>query len=319
MPDSNKIITIGLCPAWDKTSKVSAFRRGEHIIVESAALVPAGKALNVSRSLSWMRQKNTAAGLWGKDDYLPMLNLTKPLKYINPAFTVVPGSTRQNITIIESESSRETHLRFPCLLATKPALKKLKIDLSKTVTAESYCVFSGSMPSQFLPEVKSIVQLCSSKGARIILDTSGPALKKLFDTGDIWLVKPNIDELSQLLGKHIPDRTADLVKAGRTLLGKCQTVLISRGKNGAILITKDNAWGAVFAGKAQKVYSTVSAGDYLLAGFIKSLKDSNDLSNALEKAVKAASAKVFGLAGKNSWQDIQSKIKVKIQHLKQIQ
>jgi fructose-1-phosphate kinase PfkB-like protein len=59
------IITIGLSPAWDRTIEVAGIEWGEHKIVSSQKIIPAGKALNINRSLAQMGIKSIAAGLWG--------------------------------------------------------------------------------------------------------------------------------------------------------------------------------------------------------------------------------------------------------------
>jgi len=93
---------------------------GEHKQVISTQTYPAGKALNISRVLAWMSIENTAAGLWGSDDFVQLDTYIKrfcPL--IRAKMTVSTGITRHNITIINLRNSSEMHLRAPSELATK--------------------------------------------------------------------------------------------------------------------------------------------------------------------------------------------------------
>ena len=303
-----KIVTIGLCPCWDTVYRLEGVDWGQHKVISSACSRPAGKALNISRALAWMGTKSIAAGLWGREDYEQMLRALGPLRgLIKVKMTAVEDSTRRNITVVATVNNREMHLRAISRLASKKALRKLEADLQATVNRnparsgkdvvpDRICVFAGAMPEeQLLGDVVRIISCCRRSGVKIAVDTSGDALREIVNSGPvrqiagscrIWLIKPNVEELRELLGGQIRDNAADLAKAGRKLLGKVEIILISRGKKGSVVVTKKGTWqgrcapplscppprlasGDVGAGESKKgggrVVSTVGCGDYLLA------------------------------------------------------
>jgi 1-phosphofructokinase family hexose kinase len=304
------IITVGLSPAWDITCRVKNPSWGGHIDIDDQTIVPAGKALNVSKALAWMGQKNIAAGLWGAGDYKQMQTAVQsswPL--IKIKMTRVNGNTRKNITIVNTAKQKEMHLRNKSELVNMNALQKIRKDLKETVKKNSICVFSGAMPEgKLLEEITKTIKSCSDIGARIVLDTSGPALKKIVKTGLIWLLKPNFTELCELVGANIEDKTSALIQAGRELLNKAEIVLISRGKKGAIVITKNAAWEGKCISR-KKAISTVGCGDYLLAGFLKGLKYTSETDSALSTAIKAATCKAWGISEQKNLLQIQIRLK----------
>jgi len=310
------IVTIGLSPAWDITCRGQNLDWGLHKYIDEQTIRPAGKALNVSKALAWMGEKNIAAGLWGGEDYEQMLKGMRLLKgLVKVKMTAVAGSTRQNITIVDTANNREMHLRSRSDLAWKKALRKLEADLRATVYKGSVCVFAGAMPQDELyGDVVRIIKSCRECDAKIVVDTFGKALKLIVETGDVWLVKPNVEELCELVGEQVGDKPAGLAKAGRKLLDRVATVLISRGKNGGVVVTKDGAWQGRCVGR-RKVLSTVGCGDYLLAGFLKGLKDKFDGGSALETAIKVATARAWGWTDKMSWLEARSKIKVQVRRM----
>jgi 1-phosphofructokinase len=311
----NSIITIGLSPAWDITCRGRNIDWGLHQQIDEQTILPAGKALNVSKALAWMGQRSIAAGLWGQDDHEQMLKAIKNLwPSIRVQFTAVAESTRKNITIVDSASNKEMHLRDKSRLASAKTLKKLQGDLKAIVNKGDICVFAGSMDSGFLGDVIRIVEFCASRGARIVLDTSGRPLTEIVDTGSVWLVKPNVEELSELLGEPIKDEPVSLSKASRILLDKVEIVLISRGKKGGIVVTKDRAWQGQCAGRT-KVFNTVGCGDFMLAGFLNSINNSSDTGVALKTAIKVATARAWGWTENMSWLDVQNRIKVHIERI----
>ena len=93
--DNNSIITVGISPCWDKTCYIDGIEWNEHKVIHSHTIVPAGKALNVSKSLAGMSRKSIAAGLWGKSDYQQLVeSLSDTRNFIDLKLTVVEGRTR---------------------------------------------------------------------------------------------------------------------------------------------------------------------------------------------------------------------------------
>lgn len=312
MGNDFSIITVGLCPAWDITCRGAGLKWGEHQRINEQNVCPAGKALNISRALAWMGKKNIAAGLWGREDFGRMLEAMRPLAgAIKIKMTAADGATRQNVTIVDTAKRKEMHLRCKSELADRKSLGKLKLDLQKILGRESLCVFAGSMPAAYVNDIVDVINCCRSGGARIALDTSGAAMKRIVDGGGLWLIKPNVEELGELLGKKVRDDIAGLVKAAKGLLDRVRFVLISRGGKGAVVVTKDRVLsGRCLAGG--KVLSTVACGDYLLAGFLKGLEDRLDMGFALETAIKVATARAQGRTESESWAQADRQIKVAV-------
>ncbi len=310
---SGKIVTVGLCPSWDTVCRFEGIDWGEHKTVSSAGSRPAGKSLNISRALAWMGRKNIAAGLWGRDDYQQMLKAMRSLGgLVKVKMTAVDGGTRRNITVVDTANDREMHLRNRSELASKKTLRKLEADLRAIVHKGSVCVFAGMMPEdEFVGDVVRIIKSCRERGAKIMVDTYGDALKRILETGAAWLIKPNVEELRELLGEQVMDSPAGLVRAGRKLLDKAEIVVISRGRKGGVVVTKKGAWQGRCIGRG-RVLSTVGCGDYLLGGFLKGLTDKSEAVAGLGTAIKVATAKAWGWTDKMSWPDVQSKIKVQV-------
>ena len=307
---------MGLSPTWDITCKGKNLDWRRHECIDEQTLYPAGKALNVSRALAWMGHKSIAAGLWGRDDYEQMLTFMRPLnKHIKVKMTPMVGSTRRNITVVDTARGRDMHLRDRSRLASVKALKKLRDDLGALIRKGSVCVFAGTMPDgDILNDVIGILEFCKKRGAKIVLDTSGPALKKMVQTGLVWLIKPNVEELCDLSGEKIKNGPVSLARAGRRLLNKVEVVLISRGGKGSIVVTEKDVWQARSPGRG-KVLSTVGCGDFLLAGFLQDLMDTSDVASALATATKVATAKAWGWVESKTWPESEQRIKIQMNRI----
>jgi len=333
MEIDNRIITIGLSPAWDISCRGRDLDWGRHAQIDDQVIRPAGKALNVSYALAWMGLSSVAAGLWGRDDYDEMRRAVglaawvkkgsqtphtafgdpnPPYRLIDVQMTATEGRTRQNITVVDTRNRREMHLRRQSDLACESSLRQLNVDLGKLVHEGDTCVFAGAMPAGALLEpTVDLVRTCHRADARLAVDTHGPALKSVVAAGLPWLTSPNVEELRELLDCAVEDRPETLAETGRTLLNRMELVLISRGEKGALVVARDGAWTghAVTQGKVQ---STVGCGDYLLAGFLAGVRATDDPPVALAQGLKVATARAWGWTESESWTRAEKEIAVAV-------
>ncbi|AQT67317.1 Tagatose-6-phosphate kinase [Anaerohalosphaera lusitana] len=294
---NREIVTVGISPCWDITCRVKGIDWGSHETIDAQYSVPAGKALNVSRALAQLDIPSTATGLWGSDDYQQMLSTIAQLsENITPDFVAVPGSTRRNITIADTFNQREMHLRSPSTLANPESLDRLEQKLLSLASENKLFVFAGSLPTgELLERIATIIEKLHQAKAAVALDTSGPALRTLVEAGHVSIIKPNIEELSELTGAQLSDDPHQLIASTKPLLEEVDIVLLSRGAGGAIAITREGSVSGAFRGKAQPVTHTVGCGDYLLAGFLTGLTQVGESGFALQRGLLTATARAFGV------------------------
>jgi len=312
---------VGFAPAWDITCKAAGLNWGAHVRVENITWRPAGKALNISRALAWLGEKSTAAGLWGRGDYEQMREAMRPLSsYVKIAMTVADGATRHNITVVDTAKQRDMHLRDAGRLATSSSLRRLREDLGSIVGAGDVCVFAGRMPEgRLLSGAMAMVRNCVKHGARVVVDTSGPELRKVVSRGGLWVVKPNVEELGALVGDVVRNNVGAIVDACRGLLDEVEVVIVSRGRAGAVIVTRDCACSGrapARRGGGDEVLSTVGCGDYLLAGFLSGMVRGGDVKTALERAIKVATARAMGWTEDRKWMDVQSGVRGRCENVK---
>ena len=104
------------------------------------------------------------------------------------------------------------------------------------------------------------------------------------------LIKPNHEELAELVGHALPT-LGDVHAAARELVSDgIEIVAVSLGRDGAILVTADEV---VHAGATITApLSTVGAGDCMLAGLLHGLSAGLSAADALATAVTWGSAAV---------------------------
>jgi 1-phosphofructokinase len=142
----------------------------------------------------------------------------------------------------------------------------------------------GSLPRGVpVDAYAQIIELVQSRGARAFLDADGPALRAGLKAKPFG-IKPNVNELRRLVGR--PLRTErEIVRTAEALQrAGIETVLVSRGRQGMLVIQQRERLKAV--PPPVRVRSTVGAGDSCVAGFV--LQDAG--GKTLEDAVRLATA-----------------------------
>ncbi|MFI6935585.1 1-phosphofructokinase [Streptomyces sp. NPDC050287] len=258
------ILTVTPNPSLDRTYEVPALERGEVIRATGERMDPGGKGVNVSRAVSAAGQRTVAVlPLGGAPGALVAALLDA--QGIEVAPVPVAGATRSNIALAESDGVL-TKINAP-----GPELSSAEQEsLLETVRAQSrdadWIACCGSLPRGLAPQwYAELVARAHAVGARIALDTSGPALlAALRERPDV--VKPNAEELAEAVGRPL-STVGDAVKAAEELreMG-ARAVLASLGADGQLLVDGAGAWFA--SARVDVVRSNVGAGDSSLAGFL---------------------------------------------------
>ena len=122
-----------------------------------------------------------------------------------------------------------------------------------------------------------------------IADTEGAKLFAALEAG-IDLVKPNLEELQETLGREFKDKD-DMLAGCRELLDRgAKMVLLSLGKDGAVITNGTRNYFCKSINVA--VNSTVGAGDGMVAAAATMLQKGADLPDILRAGVAAGTATV---------------------------
>jgi 6-phosphofructokinase 2 len=203
---------------------------------------------------------------------------------------IVPGSqeTRENMIVIDESNNSQYRFGMPMTSLTEIEWRQFLMHLENLENIE-YLIISGSLPPEFpLTIFSKIAEIAKSKNARLIVDTKGGALLSALECG-LYLIKPNLGELSSLVGKE-KLHVHEIKNEARTLIDRynCQVVVVSMGSEGAMLVTSDFA-KAIKPPLVQR-RSTVGAGDSMVAGIVLSLYNGSSLTDAVQYGVACGTA-----------------------------
>jgi 1-phosphofructokinase/6-phosphofructokinase 2 len=286
------IVTLTPNPSIDRAVGLDRLSRGEVLRATSGRIDPGGKGLNVSRAVVAMGGTTRAV--------LPSGGLEGGLLESLCAAAGVPvdvvpirGNVRMNISVLEPDGTT-TKLNEPGPLLNAEETEALIATTLADVPAGEWLSGGGSLPpgapSDFYAR---LVCRARERGIHIAIDTSGASLAAAVAAAPA-LIKPNREELSELVGSDLRTLGA-VIDAGQALQrGGIRIVAVSLGVDGAIIVTASGVWHA--RATASDVVSTVAAGDCMLAGLLFSLDAGRPASEALAEGVRWGTAAV-GLPG----------------------
>ena len=286
------ILTITPNPSVDRALDVEKLELGEVNRALRAHTDAGGKGINISRAFVLHGISTCAvfpAG--GPEGNLLIAELTAKGVAVEPV--PIAGSIRSNITLVDS-SGETTKINAPGPTLSgyerEELLAAVRSHLDGTV---SWVVGAGSLPSgigsDFYVEVAA---LAADKGVRFALDTSGEPFEVAVKAGKISLIKPNEEELGDLLGQELTTVGEVVAGAREVMKFGIAAALVSLGAPGALLVTPGATWWA--AGPPLVPLSTVGAGDTTLAGFLSvAANDGYDDATALRTAIAWGRAAVL--------------------------
>lgn len=281
------IITITFSPAIDKSTTVPVLIPEKKLNCTEPVYEPGGGGINVARAIKKLGGEATAVYLAGGYTGKTFIQLLTD-EAVESVVTETKENTRENLIVLETASNQQYRFGMPGSIISEPEWQACLNSIEQIMDVE-YIVASGSLPKGVPTDIFArIALIAKKKKAKLIVDTSGKALKQAVQAG-VYLIKPNLGELSSLLGKEelnielVDDEARKVIENGN-----CEVVVVSMGAAGAMLVTKELA--IQILPPAVKIKSTVGAGDSMVAGIVMSLTKNKSLTETIQYGVACGTA-----------------------------
>src|SRR5579884_1218218 len=260
-----KIATVTLNPAIDQTVRVNQFQTNRVNRGQAMQFDAGGKGVNVASFLADAGHNVAVTGFLGQEN-AAIFERFFARKHIEDHFVRIAGSTRIGVKIVDEVRRQTTDINMPGLSASSEALDGLLQKIDQLSTTCDWFVLAGALPPGAPANIYArVITQLKGRGKQVVLDTSNDALLQGVQAGPT-IVKPNIDELQQLVGAPLRGEAA-IEEAARQLLGNgIQLVVVSMGEQGALFV--DQAGALIAIPPSVSVKSTVGAGDAMVAGLI---------------------------------------------------
>lgn len=298
------IYTVTLNPCLDYIVSVPDFRAGRVNRAKFDRIIPGGKGINVSYVLNILHEKNLALGFVAGFTGDEIRRIMDRDGVNNNFVELKSGYSRIDVQMI---LGLESSINGVGPKITQEDLDQL-IEQLQVLEDGDTLVLSGTTPRGARDTVYAdLLATIADKDIDIVVDAKGPLLLNTLKYRP-FLIKPNRQEIIDIFYAK-PDSIEDIIKYAKNLQSMgARNVLVSLSSEGAILITED---GEVYRHSAMQgeVRNTVGCGDSMIAGFLCGYAKNQDMIEAFQYSLAAASANAFQ-DGRGSYEDIQKLLRI---------
>lgn len=283
------VVTLTLNPAIDGSCDASRVRPTHKIRTTNTRYDPGGGGINVARVVQRLggqvRAIYLAGGATGG-----VLDSLLDRDGIARHRIDIAGHTRIGQAVHELETGLEYRFVPDGPEVSEPEWRAC-LDAMAGTTCD-YLVLSGSLPRGVPVDFYARLAAQSGTGRRIVLDTSGPALRRSLEGGGIFLVKPSRGELEQYAGRGLHDDDSLLeVARGIVRSGQAEHIAVTLGYRGAILVSSGGEMR--ISAIEVEVRSAVGAGDSFVGAAVFALASGQGIEEAFRLGVAAGTAAVM--------------------------
>lgn len=280
------ILTVTLNPALDLSGETETIRPTRKCRTFNEQYEPGGGGINVARVVKALGGDAEAIFLAGGETGA-LLDRLMGEHGIRRRRIEVPGMTRIGFTMRE----RTTGLEYRFVPEGSPVTAEAIDSCLAAVAAHDgpYVVASGSLPAGAPADLYArMASLAKDRGARFVLDSSGDGLRRTLETAPVFLIKPSLGEMEQLIGEKLDVEGASRAAAAIVARGSAEIVAVTLGADGAIVADAD---GAQFMPAIHvRVRSAVGAGDSFLAAMTVALSQGQSTRDAFRLGMAAGAA-----------------------------
>jgi 6-phosphofructokinase 2 len=285
------IVTLTMNPALDIATATDRVVPAHKLRCEAPRYDAGGGGINVARAVHALGGEAVAifpaGGAAGE-----MIRHLLEQEGVTHHPIAIAGFTRESLAVDERQTGKQYRFILPGPEISQRDQERCLDELSLLAPKADFIVASGSLPLGVSDDFYArVAELAKKLGKRLILDTSGPALKTA--GGGIYLLKPSLRELEDLSGREIRSE-GDQQRAARQIIeqGRSEIVVVSLGAEGALVATADGC--ERFAAIPVEASSTVGAGDSMLAGIVLGMSRGLPLHEAVRFGMAAGAAALFG-------------------------
>ena len=276
-----------MSPSVDVTIELDSLNIGKVNVVKSKTLSFTGKAINVAIGVSRLGAEAQATGFMYNENGA-MFERALDREGVPFSFVWNGGRVRENYKLIDKRSML-TEINDVGERVGADKLVELMQAIRNFSSRSNVTVISGGLPRGVdTSYYREIFRAVDPRSLRIA-DTEGAKMLAALEAG-VDLVKPNLEELEETLGRELKTRD-DMLQGCRELLDRgAKNVLLSLGRDGAIITNGTKNYYCKSINVA--VNSTVGAGDGMVAAVAVKMQEGAGLPEILRAGVAAGTATV---------------------------
>ena len=286
------IITVTANPALDLSTDAPAVIPDRKLRCTAPLVHPGGGGVNISRAIANLGGTSRALVAHGGTTGQELVALIQA-EGLMPESLGIAHPTRQSISVRDGATGLQYRFMLPGPPWSAQDADRARATILEVATDGALILPSGSLPPGLPPGFfPDLAPALAARGARMILDTSGPALTYAARAGaGLFVLRMDTAEAEELTGRTLSDLddiaalTSELRAAGAA-----QIVIVAAGAQGTVIDT--GAWRGLTRPPVVVVHSKIGAGDSFMGAFALSLSRGEDPVTACCWGTAAAASAV---------------------------
>ncbi|MFJ6783333.1 1-phosphofructokinase family hexose kinase [Streptomyces yangpuensis] len=284
------VVTLTMNPTIDLCWEVERLERIGKNRARVRAVAVGGGGINVARHIVRFGGRATAVHTAGGEVGL-RLNRLLDEEGIDHVAVDIADNTREALVLFEAGSRHSYHVVPPGPRLNEHEGRQCLEVLERCAASCPYVVASGSLPGG-LPDdyFATVARHVRKAGGRLILDTSGPALRAALAEG-VFLFRCNRTEAESLTGRAVIDfDDARALNEHLLTTGAAEIAVTTLGALGALCSTADGHTELYAPPLPGTPLSDAGAGDSMVAALTTELAAGEDPVSACALGVATAAA-----------------------------
>jgi 1-phosphofructokinase family hexose kinase len=284
------ISVVGFNTAIDRFIRLDALRLGEVNRVLDEQVCPGGKGLHVAQTIAALGERVQLVGLV---DSAQRNLIGRRMSERGVLFhgIEISESLRTCIALREAKG-QVTEILGQGPLLNEEQREALLRAFRRSVDDSDLVILSGSLPRGFSPTTYAeMAAYVRAAGKRCLVDASGELMRHAFQVQP-FLVKPNRDEITELLGCPIDDIAAAANAARELVVRGIAMPVVTMAAMGAVAADASGVWHAAI--ELAQICSAVGSGDCLLAGIAVGMVRGMTLEETLRLGAACGAANAQG-------------------------
>lgn len=288
LEDIHVISTLTINTAIDNLFFIDALNKNNTNRIQKSVEVLGGKGTHVSLNLSELGVKSQCFGVVRGEVGGRIHNILNARSNIDVKLLCCSdGNSRQNYALIENDGICTLIVEKGVMLE-RTACEQLLELIDENTQPGDYMVLSGDASNTEVPFIYNLImERLKRKNVKFFLDTSSQNLIEGLKAKP-FLVKPNMDELSQIFGSSIVGEQGVVHAMDQILSTGVQVVTVSCGGDGSYVKTNKEAYRVYPL--AVNVKNTIGCGDAYLSGLVYGFSKNEPLERIIRYAAAISAA-----------------------------
>ncbi|MCA8879016.1 MAG: hexose kinase [Rhodobacteraceae bacterium] len=286
------ILTITVNPALDLSTDCPAVVPDRKLRCSAPRVQPGGGGVNVSRAIANLGGRSRTLLAYGGPTG-EMLTALLREEGLAPESLGVDYPTRQSFSVRDKANGLQYRFMMPGPPWQDADRAAARAAIRAAVAPGALVIPSGSLPEGLSVDFfLGLNAEIAEAGGRMILDTSGPALRRAAEArAGLFVLRMDTDEAREISGRALV-QVADVAVLAEELRqsGAAEIVMIAAGAQGTVIASP--GWRGLTRPPVVVPVSKVGAGDSFVGAFALALTRGDDPATACARGTAAAASAV---------------------------